>query len=82
MIVDLTIYLPDKLRREVAHLAAARGETISDLVSEALARYFAELLEESDDAAAVEEIEARLSAGQEQTLSWDEVRQDLDGLPD
>jgi|APCry1669189070_1035195.scaffolds.fasta_scaffold01415_6 predicted DNA-binding protein len=82
MIVDLTIHLPDKLRREVAHLAAARGETISDLVSEALARYFAELLEESDDAAAVEEIEARLSAGQEQTLSWDEVRQDLDGLPD
>ncbi len=82
MIVDLTIHLPDELRREVAHLAAARGETISDLVSEALARYFAELLEESDDAAAVEEIEARLSAGQEQTLSWDEVRQDLDGLPD
>jgi predicted DNA-binding protein len=82
MIVDLTIHLPDELRREVAKLAAARGETISDLVSEALARYFAELLEESDDAAAVEEIEARLTTGQEQTLSWDAVRQDLDGLPD
>jgi predicted DNA-binding protein len=74
--------LPDELRRQAAKLASARGESISDLVSEALAYYFAELLEESDDVAAAEEIEARLAAGQEQTLSWDEVRQNLDGLPD
>jgi predicted DNA-binding protein len=78
MVVDLTIHVPDELRRQVDRLAAARGETISDLVSEALAHYFAELLEEADDVAAAEEIEARLLTGQEQIKTGPETYEALE----
>lgn len=73
MSVDLTIHVSDTLRRQVARIAAARGETVSSLVHEALIYYLAELLEEADDVAAAEEIEARLLAGQEETFKWEDV---------
>ncbi len=68
MVVDLTIHVPDELRRQVHRLASARGETISDVVSRALTQYMAELLEEAEDIAAAKEIEARLMSNQEETF--------------
>jgi len=80
-VVKLTIKLPESLRRRAKAVAALRGETVSEVVREALEVYVAETWEETDDVRAVEEIEARIAAGQEPIYDWSEVEAELDEVP-
>jgi predicted DNA-binding protein len=79
--VMLTIKLPEELRRRTKAVAALRGETISDIVREALQNYTAEAMEEADDVSAIHEIEARIQRGEEPISAWDEFEAELDALP-
>ncbi len=45
-------------------------------------RLLEELIEEADDAREVDEIEARVAAGEERVWDWSEVEAELDALPD
>jgi predicted DNA-binding protein len=76
----LTIKLSEDLRQRAKAVAALRGETVSELVREALEQIIAEVLEEADDVRAVREIEARLVSGQERVYSHDEVWGELEML--
>jgi len=79
--VKLTVKVPEVLRRRAKAVAALRGETVSDVVREALAEYIAEAMEQADDVRAIEEIEARIAVGEEAVLDWADVEAELDGLP-
>jgi predicted DNA-binding protein len=61
----ITVKLPDPLRRRAKAVAALRGETVSDVVRDALEAYIVEAMEEAEDVRAVDEVEARLAAGTE-----------------
>ena len=61
----ITVKLPDPLRRRAKAVAALRGETVSDVVRDALEAYIAESMEEAEDIRAADEVEARLVAGAE-----------------
>lgn len=61
----ITVKLPDTLRRRAKAVAALRGETVSDVVRDALEAYIAESMEEAEDVRAADEVEARLLAGTE-----------------
>jgi predicted DNA-binding protein len=76
----LTIKLPDDLRRRAKAVAALRGETVSDIVREALENFITEALEEDEDARAVQAIEARIASGQERTYSHEEVWAEIEAL--
>ena len=88
MEAKLTINLPDLLRRRAKAVAALRGETVSDVIREALEAYVSEAFEEAEDIRAVDEIEARLAAGTESVFGHAEVWRELEaleanrGLPD
>ena len=79
--VKLTVKVPEVLRRRAKAVAALRGETVSDVVREALAEYIAEAMEQADDVRAIEEIEARIAAGEEAVLDWADIEAELDALP-
>jgi predicted DNA-binding protein len=65
METKLTIKLPEELRRRAKAVAALRGETVSDVVREALQDYIADAMEEAEDVRAIREIEARIARGEE-----------------
>jgi predicted DNA-binding protein len=76
----LTIKLPEDLRRRAKAVAALRGETISDVVREALENFIAEAFEEEEDVRAVQEIEKRIASGQERVYSHEEVWAEIEAL--
>lgn len=76
----LTIKLPEDLRRRAKAVAALRGETVSDVVREALEAYIAEALEEAEDVRTVDEIEARLERGEEHLSSHEDVWAEIEAL--
>ncbi len=63
-------------------VAALRGETISDVVRDALEDYIAEAMEEAEDVKAVREIESRIAVGQETISDWETFEAELDALQD
>lgn len=78
MDTKITVNLPDLRRRRASALAALRGETVSDIVREALEAYIAESVEEAEDIRAVDEVEARLAAGAEAVHEHDDVWRESD----
>jgi predicted DNA-binding protein len=77
-VAKLTIKLPDELRRRTKAVAALRGETVSDVIREALQNYIAEAMEEADDVRAIREIEQRITAGKEKVHNWEDIEAELD----
>jgi Arc/MetJ-type ribon-helix-helix transcriptional regulator len=77
MDTKITVKLPEPLRRRAKAVAALRGETISDVVRDALEAYIVEAMEEADDVRAADEVEAGLTAGTETLLEHDEVWQKI-----
>ena len=70
----LTIRLSDSQRDRVENVASQRGETIEELVQEALQTY----LEELEDAEIVRDFEARRAAGDVELRDWAEFEAELD----
>lgn len=79
-VVKLTIKLPESLRRRAKAVAALRGDTVSEVIRDALEEYISEAMEEAEDVRAVEEIEARIAAGEERTYSHAEVWAEIEDL--
>ena len=79
-VAKLTIKLPEELRRRTKAVAALRGETVSDVVREALQDYIADAIEEADDVHAIREIEQRIASGKEKVHDWKDVEAKLDAL--
>ncbi|MFQ5343232.1 MAG: DUF6290 family protein [Anaerolineae bacterium] len=79
-VVKLTIKLPESLRRRAKAVAALRGDTVSGVIRDALEEYISEAMEEAEDVRAVEEIEARIAAGEERTYSHAEVWAEIEAL--
>ena len=69
--VNLVVKVPLALRRQARAAAVMRGETISDVVRQALAEYVARV-EDDDDAAYTRRVLARVEAGAP-TFDHDEV---------
>jgi predicted DNA-binding protein len=80
MLTKLTIKLPEELRRRAKAVAALRGETVSDVIREALQNYIAEAFEEADDVRAIRDLESRIAYGQESVSDWNDFEADLDAL--
>ncbi len=80
-ITKLTIKLPEELRRRTKAVAALRGETVSDVIREALLNYISEAMEEAEDVRAIREIESRIAYGTETVSDWSEFEAGLDELP-
>lgn len=78
MDTKITVKLPDPLRRRAKAVAALRGETVSDVVREALEAYIAESVEEAEDIRAADEVEARLAAGTEAVHNHEDVWRESD----
>jgi predicted transcriptional regulator len=76
--VNLVVKVPLALRRQARAAAVMRGETISDVVRQALAEYVARV-EEDDDAAYARRVLARVEAGAP-TFDHDEVWAELEAL--
>jgi|GEM_PF-1254637 len=76
----LTVKLPELLRRQAKAVAALRGETVSDVVREALEAYVAEVLEENEDIRIVQEVEARIAAGKEPIYSHQDMWAEVEAL--
>ncbi|MFL5806056.1 MAG: DUF6290 family protein [Roseiflexaceae bacterium] len=76
----LTIKLPEDLRRRAKAVAALRGETVSDIVREALEYFIAEALEEEEDVRAVQHIEKRIADGQEHLHSHEDIWAEIEAL--
>lgn len=74
--VHLVVKVPEILRREARAAAVLRGETISDVVRQALAEYI-ERAEEEDDARYVKTVMQRIADGAP-TYSHEEVWAELD----
>jgi predicted DNA-binding protein len=70
MLTKLTIKLPEELRRRAKAVAALRGETVSDVIREALQNYIAEAMEEADDVRVIRDIESKIAYGQESVSDW------------
>ena len=87
MDTKITVKLPDPLRRRAKAVAALRGETISDVVRDALEAYIVEATEEAEDVRAVDDVEARIAAGTEVVYEHDDVWREIaaikgeDGVP-
>jgi len=77
MDTKITVKLPDTLRRRAKAVAALRGETISDVVRDALEAYIAEAMEEAQDVRAAEEVEARIAAGTEPIHEHEDVWREI-----
>jgi predicted DNA-binding protein len=82
MLTKLTIKLPEDLRRKAKAVAALRGETVSDVIREALKAYINEALEEAEDLRALREIEGRIASGDENLMDWSEFEAELNALSD
>ncbi len=84
MVTKLTVKIPEDLGRRAKARAALEGTTVSAIVRTHLEEFAAGLglLEEAEDLRVIREIEARLERGEESVSDWDEVRAELDALPD
>lgn len=73
MTTKLTVTLPDTIHQHTKALAKSRGETVSEIIRAALEQYIAEALEETEDVRAVQEVETRIAAGEEQVRDWSDI---------
>ena len=76
--VNLVVKVPLALRRQARAAAVMRGETISDVVRQALAEYIARA-EEEDDIRFADEVLQRIAEG-EPTHDMEDVWEELDEL--
>lgn len=83
MATKLTVLIPEELSRRAKARAALEGTTLSAVIRAQLEDFAAglDVLEEAADLRAVLEIEARLSRGEEQVHSWEDIQRELDELP-
>ncbi len=81
-LTKLTVLVPEDLRRRAKSIAALRNERISDVVRHALEEYVAEVIEETDDIRAIDEIESRIASGQVRIRDWAEFEAELIALQD
>lgn len=77
MDTKITVRLPDPLRRRAKAVAALRGETVSEVVRDALEAYIVEAMEEAEDIRAVDEVEGRLTEGTEPVFDHDDVWREI-----
>jgi predicted DNA-binding protein len=77
MDAKITVKLPEPLRRRAKAIAALRGETISDVVRDALEAYIAGAMERSEDVRAVDEVEGLLVAGHERVQDHADVWREI-----
>ena len=80
MLTKLTIKLPEELRRRAKAVAALKGETVSDVIREALQNYIAEAFEEVEDIRAIRDLEIQIASGQESISDWNDFVAELDAL--
>jgi predicted DNA-binding protein len=80
MPVTISATVPERLRREVLHVAQARGETMADVMRHALSAYLAELREQAEDVRFADEIEARIERGESHYRPSEEVWAELEEL--
>jgi len=80
MEVKLTVKLPEDLRRQARAVAALRGETVSEVVREALAEYVTQTLEDAEDTRLAREIKARIAEGREATYTHEQIWGEIDAL--
>ena len=78
----LTVNIPDDLRRRAKSVAALRGEHVTDVIVKALEEYVNEALEEAEDMRVALEVKERIARGETTVQDWDEVKKELDALPD
>ncbi len=76
--VNLVVKVPLALRRQAKAAAVIRGETVSDVVRQALAEYVARV-EEEDDIQFVDAVLQRIAEGAP-TYDMEEVWEELDRL--
>jgi len=72
MTVNLVIKVGPDMRKQARAVAAMRGETISDVVRAALAKYIRDAIDETEDVRETDAIMARIKAGAP-TRTHDEV---------
>jgi len=63
MTVNLVVKIDSDLRRQARAIATMRGETVSDVVRAALAKYIQDSIEESEDVRETDAIMASIKAG-------------------
>lgn len=80
--MTVTVHLPPRLQRAAERLADARGETLDELTSRALAEWLSETIEDAEDDRAIRDFEAREARGDSRLVDWEEVKADWDALPD
>ena len=84
MVTRLTIKIPAELRRRAKARAAQEGTTLTQVIRDRLEEFAAgwDAVEEADDARAVDEIEARITRGEERLRDWADVDAELASLTD
>jgi predicted DNA-binding protein len=76
--VRLSVLVPKDLHRRAKSVAALRGDSLSKIVRSALEDY----VEEAEDSALLNRIEAEVAEGKQRVYSHEEVWAELDALPD
>ena len=72
MTVNLVIKIDSDMRKQAHAIATMRGETVSDVVRAALAKYIQDSIEESEDVRETDAIMAKIKAGAS-THTHDEI---------
>ncbi len=75
----LVVQMPEQLRSQTRMVATLRGQTMSELVRQALAEYVHNALEEAEDVRETDRIMAQIREGAP-TYSHEEVWAELDAL--
>ena len=73
MQVKLTVSVPEELRRRAHAVAALRGETLSEVIREALTDYVTDAIEDARDARELDALERKLDAGEAPLYEHDAV---------
>ena len=73
----ISLRLPDLLYQRTTRLAAGRGESLDDLVSDILLEY----LEDLEDAEMVADFEQRRAAGKVELIDWPEPETNAEDDP-
>jgi predicted DNA-binding protein len=76
--IRINVLVPKDLHRRAKVAAALNDTTISAIVRQLLEEY----IEDTEDSRLLNESEARVAAGRQRTHSAQEVRTELDALPD
>ncbi|OIO94171.1 MAG: hypothetical protein AUK03_07085 [Anaerolineae bacterium CG2_30_64_16] len=77
---SLMVKLPIPLRTQAQAVAKLRGETVSEVVRQALRDYVQESLEDARDLREVMALDARIDAGQEPVFSHEDVWAEIELL--